>query len=197
VLSVVSRAVKPVPSEDLAFMAMIAHLGTIAVEREHRLRAARGVAEDLRHALVAQSDLLQEVLAGGSIEALAERLGEFLQCAVLVIDFSDNTLVAHGSPTPDALDAAAWYKLLADGEAERLIAQLRQSVTREEAGRVELPIAHGGRMLRLAGAVESLAVEAEKVGALVLFGEEQGGDLRRLTIDSAKFALSVQMMRRR
>lgn len=119
VLSLVCRALKPVPSEDLAFMAMIAHLGTIAVEREHRLRAARGVAEGLRHALVAQSDLLQEVLAGGSIEALAERLGKFLQCAVLVIDFSANALVANGSPVPDMFDAAAWCKLLAEGEADR------------------------------------------------------------------------------
>lgn len=195
VLSLVSRGLKPVPSEDLAFMAMIAHLGTIAVEREHRLRAARGVAEDLRHALVAQSDLLQEVLAGGSIEALAERLGEFLQCAVLVIDFSANTLVANGSPMPDLLDAAAWRRLLAEGEADRLIAQLRQGFGREQDSRIELSIALGARMLRLPAAIEPLAVEAEKVGALVLFGEEQGGDLRRLTIDSAKFALSVQMMR--
>ncbi len=37
VLSLISRESKPLPSDDLAYMGLIAHLGAIAVEREHRL----------------------------------------------------------------------------------------------------------------------------------------------------------------
>jgi DNA-binding PucR family transcriptional regulator len=195
VLSLVSRSVKPVPPQDLAFMGMIAHLGAVAVEREHRLRAERRIADDLRHALVAQSDLLQEVLSGGSAEVLGERLGEFLQCAVLVVDFSANLLVASGSPRPGAFDEAGWREILAAGQADRVIAHLKHGVAREGAGTTELPVAHDGRTLKLAAVVEPLMVEAETVGALVLFGGEHSDDLRRLTLDSAKFALSVQMMR--
>ena len=100
VLSLVSRDIKPLPSDDLVFMGMIAHLGAIAVEREHRLRAERGAAEEQRRALQAQGALLQAVLSGGSAEGLAARLHELLQCAVMVVDFADNGVVAAGSPVP-------------------------------------------------------------------------------------------------
>ncbi len=54
----------------------------------------------------------------------------------------------------------------------------------------------GDRHLHLTARVELLAVDEETVGALFLFPQENHvGDLDHLLLDSAKFALSVQMMR--
>lgn len=195
VLSLVSRAIKPLPSDDLAFMGMIAHLGAIAVEREHRLRAERRAADDQRRALHAQGGLLQEVLSGGSAEALAARLHELLQCAVLVVDFADSGLVAAGSPAPATFDESGWRGLLAAGQADVIVAAVREAVGGGEARAIGLVLQHAGGRLSLPAVIEPLSVDAETVGALVLFDEERGDDLRRLMLESAKFALSVQMMR--
>lgn len=195
VLSLISRESKPLPSDDLAYMGMIAHLGAIAVEREHRLRAERRAGEEQRRALHAQGALLQEVLSGGSAEALAARLTELLRCAVLVVDFAENRLVAAGSPIPASYDEAAWRVMLASGQAEAIVATVRAVIGRGETMVAAITVEASGGKLALPALVEPLSVDAEVVGALVLFDAEPGGDLRRLMLDSAKFALSVQMMR--
>ncbi|MGO4283448.1 helix-turn-helix domain-containing protein [Bosea sp. TAB14] len=195
VLSLISRDIKPLPSDDLAFMGMIAHLGAIAVEREQRLWAERRAAEEQRRALHAQGALLQEVLSGGSADALAARLDELLRCAVLVVDFAENGLVAAGSPAPVSYDEAAWRTLLATGQADPVIATVKAAVADGEAKIGSISIDAGGGKLVLPALIEPLSVDADIVGALVLFDAEPGDDLRRLMLDSAKFALSVQMMR--
>lgn len=195
VLSLASRDIKPLPSDDLAFMAMIAHLGAIAVEREHRLRAERRTAEEQRRALHAQGALLQAVLSGGSAEALAARLHELLQSAVLVVDFADNGLVAAGSPVPASHDEGAWRAMLATGQADAIVTTVRAAVGRGDAKGTSIAFEAGGKKLALPVVVEPLSVDAEIVGALVLFEAERGDDLHRLMLESAKFALSVQMMR--
>ena len=128
VLSLVSREIKPLPSDDLAFMGLIAHLGTIAVEREHRLRAERRAAEEQRRALRAQGALLQEVLSGGSAEALAARLTDLLRCAVLIVDFAENGLVAAGSPMPASRDEAMWPAILASDQADAIVATVKAAI---------------------------------------------------------------------
>ncbi|PTM42888.1 helix-turn-helix domain-containing protein [Bosea sp. 124] len=195
VLTLASRVVKPLPSDDLAFMGMVAHLGAIAVEREHRLRAERHAAEEQRRALHAQGGLLQEVLSGGSTEALAARLHELLQCAVMVVDFADNGLVAEGSPVPDSYDAVGWKGVLEAGQADAIVSTVRAAAGRGDTKPTTIALDAAAGRLTLAAVIEPLSVDAEIVGALVLFEEGEGDDLRRLMLESAKFALSVQMMR--
>lgn len=195
VLSLISRESKPLPSDDLAYMGMIAHLGAIAVEREHRLRAERRAGEEQRRALHAQGALLQEVLSGGSTDALAVRLNELLRCAVLVVDFAENGLVAAGSPVGASHDEAAWRALLASGQADAIVTTVKAAAGRSEAKETTISVEIGGGKRALPALIEPVSVDAEVVGALVLFDAAPGDDLRRLMLDSAKFALSVQMMR--
>lgn len=195
VLSVVSRAVKPVSDDELAFMGMIVHLGAIAVEREHRLRQQAQEAEQLQGALQTQSALLQEVLSGGSNAALMKRLAELLQYPVIVVDFSANELLATTSPLAEIYSDEAW-RLLVEGEmAEIIIASARAATKEGRAGETALDIERGGRRPRLPAHVEPLEVDGQIVGCLLVFGEWREEALRRLMLDSAKFALSVQMMR--
>ncbi|TCT04780.1 helix-turn-helix domain-containing protein [Aquabacter spiritensis] len=195
VLSLISRALKPLPSDDLAFMGMIVHLGAIAVEREYRMLAERRAADEQRRALHAQGGLLEVVLSGGSTEQLAARLQELLYCAVLVVDFGENGLVAAGSPIPLILDEKGWRDLLAAGHADSVVAAVRQAAGRGETKQITLDLNHAGGGLKLTAAIEPLSVDGQTVGALVLLDEERGGDLHKLMLESAKFALSVQMMR--
>lgn len=197
VLNVVSRDIQDVSADDLAFMSMIVHLGGIAVEREHRLRAQRQAAEQLQNALQTQTMLLQAVLSGGSTVALSTMLAELLPDAILVVDFAGNALAASRSPAPLRFDDAAWQRGLDGAIGAQITAAARDAVA---AGRTEplgLRLDDGNERLQITARIEALDVDGQAVGALVVFPEagESGGDLQRLLLDSVKFALSVQMMR--
>lgn len=197
VLNVISRDIQDVSADDLAFMGMIVHLGGIAVEREHRLRAQRQAAEQLQNALQAQTMLLHEVLSGGSTAALSAMLAELLPEAILVVDFAGNALVASRSPTPLRFDDAAWQRALDGAIGAQITVAARDAVAAGRAEPMGLSLDDGAQRLQITARIEALDVDGQAVGALVIFPEagKGGGDLQRLLLDSVKFALSVQMMR--
>jgi DNA-binding PucR family transcriptional regulator len=191
VLTVASRKVTEVSADDLAFMATIVHLGAIAVDRAHRHRAEVATAEQMRRALGAQSSLLQEVLAGGSTDTLTAMLGDLLNAPVLVIDFFASSLAGFLSPLPDH-DNAAWRQMLDGAPGRQLLGDVREAVAHRRSGTLTLRL---GEKISLDAQIEPLMVDDEAVGALLTFDKPNEGDLRKLLIDSAKFALSVQLMR--
>lgn len=192
VLSVASRKVTEVSAEDLAFMATIVHLGAIAVDRAHRHRAELAAAGQLRHVLAAQSSLLTEVLAGGSTDALTAMLGDLLDGPGLVLDFFAGSLVGFVSPVPDVYNDAAWRKMLGGAIGRQLLADVREAVSFRRTGTVKLRV---GDIPALDAQIEPLMVDDEAVGALLTFGKPDQSDLHKLLVESAKFALSVQLMR--
>jgi DNA-binding PucR family transcriptional regulator len=192
VVSVASRKVTDVSAEDLAFMATIVHLGTIAVDRAHRHRAELAAAEQLRRVLGAQSSLLREVLDGGSTDALTAMLGDLLNAPVLVLDFFASSVVGFVSPIPEVHDDASWRLMLDGAPGRQLLSDVRDAIKYRHAGTLALRM---GEELALDAQIEPLMVDDEAVGALLTFGKPDEGDLRKLLIESAKFALSVQLMR--
>jgi DNA-binding PucR family transcriptional regulator len=192
VLAVASRKVVDVSADDLAFMAIIVHLGAIAIERAHRHRAQLAAAGQLRHVLGAQSSLLQEVLAGGSIDTLTAMLGDLLSAPVLVLDFFASSLLASASPVPGVHDDAAWRLMLEGATGRQILGDVRDAVTTRRAETITL---HLGEKLSLDARIEPLMVDDEAVGALLTFDKSDANDLQKLLIESAKFALSVQLMR--
>jgi DNA-binding PucR family transcriptional regulator len=191
VLAVASRKVVDVSADDLAFMAIIVHLGAIAIERAHRHRVQLAAAEQLRRVLGAQGSLLQEVLAGGSIETLTAMLGELLSAPVLVLDFFASSLLVSASPVPGVHDDA-WRLMLEGAAGRQILGDVRDAVTTRRAETITL---HLGDKLSLDARIESLMVDDEAVGALLTFDKSDANDLQKLLIESAKFALSVQLMR--
>ncbi len=197
VMNVISRQIVEVSADDLAFMGMVVHLGSIAVEREHQLRHERQTADRVRGALRTQTSLLEAVLSGSSTEDLAAMLADRLPDPVVVVDFAANLLVASRSPAPATLDDAAWRDRLDGDEGARIAAAVRDAVT---SGRDEV---HGLRLgetrgfSNLTASVEALSVDGQAVGGLLIFRQPGavGNDLERLLLDSVKFALSVQLMR--
>jgi DNA-binding PucR family transcriptional regulator len=173
-------------------MAIIVHLGAIAIERAHRHRAQLAAAEQLRRVLGAQSSLLQEVLAGGSIDTLTAMLGDLLSAPVLVLDFFASSLLASASPVPGVHDDGAWRLMLEGATGRQILGDVRDAVTTRHAATITL---HLGDTLSLDARIEPLMVDDEAVGALLTFDKSDANDLQKLLIESAKFALSVQLMR--
>lgn len=192
VLSVASRSVRDVNEDDLTFISAVVHLGSIAVDRALRQRAQHESHQRLQNALEAQRRLLRDVLAGGSVEQLTSTLADLLSGPVLVIDFFANHLVGARSPVPGSMDDAAWKRCLSGAFGRETVAMVRESIQRHRQMTVELALT---RALSVRALIEPLKVDDELVGALLTFGNEGAGDLHQLMLESARFALSVQMMR--
>ncbi|TPM27561.1 helix-turn-helix domain-containing protein [Mesorhizobium sp. B2-3-5] len=194
VLTVVSREITEVSAEDIAFIGMIVHLGEIAVEKQHRLRQEKQAGERLQRALLAHTTLLQQALSEGSVVSLAEKVGELLPNPVVVIDFHANLVVAGRSPSEAHFDAATWQQAVS-GVLNRQIFKVARGAS--EARQSETLFVDGGaHRLKLSVRIEPLTIDDEVVGALMIFPTpQQSGQLDQMLLDSAKFALSVQMMR--
>ena len=194
VLTVVSREITEVSAEDIAFIGMIVHLGEIAVEKQHRLRQEKQAGERLQRALAVHTSLLQQALSEGSVAALADKVGELLPNPVVIIDFHANLVVAGRSPSEAHFDAAAWQQAVG-GALNRQIVKVARGAS-EARQNETLFVDDGKHRVRLSVRIEPLTIDDEVVGALMIFPTpQQSGQLDQMLLDSAKFALSVQMMR--
>ncbi len=196
VLSVISRQVTEVEEDALDFLGTILHLGTIAVEHEHRLAVHRRTADRLKRALTTHTSLLEHVLTDGSVSSLSAMVGALLPNPVVVVDLTTSQIVAGRSPDPDRFDDAAWQEAAQNRFARQLTRAARDAADRRAPGAASLVLDDGSRQFRLSARIEPMFVDLQLVGAMIVFPTATDfGDLDHLMLDSAKFALSVQMMR--
>lgn len=196
VLSVIARTVTEVTDDDLAFLGTIIHLGAIAVEKQHRLAAERLASARLDRALTAHTSLLEHVLSDGSVSSLAAMVGRLLPDPLVVVDFTANQVIAGRSPLAGDFDDAAWQEAASTVLARALAKAARDAVERGSTDTAAIFLNDGNRQLRVSARVESLTVDRQLVGALMIFpASSASGERDQLMLDSAKFALSVQMMR--
>jgi len=196
VLSLQSRAIVDVTEDDLAMLGTIIHLGAIAIDKARRISLEQAVAERLRSTLDAHSALMRQVLGDGSVESAAAMIGRLLDAPTLVMDLCANLIVPGRSPRPDLMDEAAW-RTATRGEFARSLLREARALTGDPRGEGRsLLLNHEGTNLALPARIEPLFVDREPVGALIVFAEAGGfGELDPLLLESAKFALSVQLMR--
>lgn len=196
VLSVVSREITTVTEESLAFLGMIVHLGAIAVEREHRLHRERQASERLQRVLKVHTSLLEKVLADGSVSSLSAMVGNMLPNPLVVVDFTANQIIAGCSPSTEHYDDAAWQAAAIGPLARQLTKAARDAIERFGDSSGNLFLDDGSTRLNLTARLEPLTVDGQLVGALIVFPTSRAfNDLDQLLLDSARFALSVQMMR--
>lgn len=196
VLSVISRTLMDVSEEDRVFLGMIIHLGAIAVERQRQLEAERRAAERLQQALHVHTTMLEHVLGGGSVTSLSLMVGDQLPNPVIAVDFTANQVVAGRSPDPASFDDNAWQAAVAGVLSVQITKAAQESLRSALRSTVNLFLDDGQRQFTLRAQIEPLMVDHELVGALVLFPVAAPvNELDLLMLESAKFALSVQMMR--
>lgn len=196
VLSVIARQVTEVTDGDLAFLGTIIHLGAIAVEREHRLDAQKRSAQRLDRALNAHTSLLEHVLSDGSVSSLSAMVGMLVPNPTVVVDFTANQLIAGRSPSAAQYDDPAWQEAATTVLARQLMKVARDAVEHGSTEATSLFLDDGSKRFRVTARIEPLTVDMQLVGALIIFPSARDfSDLDLLILDSAKFALSVQMMR--
>jgi DNA-binding PucR family transcriptional regulator len=196
VLSVISRTLMDVSEEDRVFLGMIIHLGAIAVERQRQLEAEHRAAERLQQALHVHTTMLEHVLGGGSVTSLSLMVGDQLPNPVIAVDFTANQVVAGRSPDPALFDDNAWQAAVAGVLSVQITKAAQESLRSALRSTVNLFLDDGQRQFTLRAQIEPLMVDHELVGALVLFPVAAPvNELDLLMLESAKFALSVQMMR--
>jgi purine catabolism regulator len=195
VLSVISRQITEVSDADLAFLGTIIHMGAIAVEREHRLDAEKKAAQRLERALNAHTSLLDHVLRDGSVAPLSAMVGRMLPNPTVVIDFTANQVIP-GRPPNGMYTEATWQEAVLGSLAKPLMKAARDAVERGTTDTATLFLDDGTQRFRITTRIEALMVDNQLVGALIIFPtSREFSDLDLLMLDSAKFALSVQMMR--
>ncbi|MEH6348833.1 MULTISPECIES: helix-turn-helix domain-containing protein [Pseudomonas] len=196
VLSVISRTLMDVSEEDRVFLGMIIHLGAIAVERQRQLEAERRAAERMQQALKVHTTMLEHVLGGGSVTSLSLMVGDQLPNPVIAVDFTANQVVAGRSPDTALFDDNAWQAAVAGVLSVQITKAAQESLRSALRNTVNLFLDDGQRQFTLRAQIEPLMVDHELVGALVLFPVAVPvNELDLLMLESAKFALSVQMMR--
>jgi len=195
VLSVISRQITEVSQDDLAFLSAIIHMGAIAVDREHRLEAEKRSAQRLERALQAHTSLLEHVLSDGSVAPLSAMVGMMLSNPTVVVDFTANQVIA-GRPPNALYDEAAWQEAVSTVFARPLMKTAREAIGQGMSDSASIFLDDGNQRFKISARIEALMVDNQLVGALIIFPTlREFSDLDNLMLDSAKFALSVQMMR--
>lgn len=196
VLSVISRHIKDISEEDLAFLGMIVHLGAIAVAREHQLEAQRLAAERLQQALRVHTTLLEHVLAENSVSSLSLMVGSLLPNPVVAVDFNANQVIAGRSPDALLFDDLGWQNAVSGRLSAQITKVCQEALGTSVRDSIQLFLEDGPRSLTFKARIEPLTIDHELVGALVLFALDTSlSELDQIMLESAKFALSVQMMR--
>ncbi|WP_342640895.1 helix-turn-helix domain-containing protein [Rhodoligotrophos ferricapiens] len=196
VLSLQSMQVVDVTENELAFLETIVHLGAIAIDKAKRLQAEQAFAERLQSTLSAHSSLMQRVLSDGSVTSATSVIGKLLLNPIVVVDLTANLVVAERPPRADLCDDAAWQAAM-HGNVGRQFTEAARNIVSTRPGEIsDLTVTLGNKPVRLSAMIEPLIVDGNMVGALFVFPRmEDFSDLDHLLLDSAKFALSVQMMR--
>ncbi len=196
VLSVLSHQIKEAAEDDLAFLGMIVHLGAIAVAREHQLEAQRLAAEQLQQALRVHTTLIEHVLAQNSTSSLSLMVGSLLPTPVVAVDFNANQVIAGRSPDALRFDDLGWQKAAAGAMSAQIIKSCHDALNSSIRDSVPIFLDDGSGGLTFKVRVEPLTIDNELVGAIILFALDTSlGELDQIMLESAKFALSVQMMR--
>ncbi|WP_166802330.1 helix-turn-helix domain-containing protein [Microvirga pakistanensis] len=196
VLSVQSSKVIDVTESNLALLQTIVHMGAIAVEKAHRLAAENAFAARLQGTLSANAALMQQVLSNSSVASSAAMIGGILPNPVLAVDLTANLVVPGRSPKPGEIDDSAWEAMVRQTLSRQIIEMSRAVAQGRTAQTQDVLFRELKAPLILPTLIEPLFVDKEVVGALWIFPIKQDfSDLDHLLLDSAKFALSVQMMR--
>ncbi len=196
VLSVRSREIVAVNPSDIALLQFVVHLGEIAMKKAQSFSEEQAFGARLRSALASHGSLLDLVLADGSVEAAAEKTASMLPNPLLIVDLTSRRVRAERSPVPALIDDAAWREAIEGDDAQQFLdlAGRRFPAGRQDARDLDISVA--GHQLKVRAIACPLSVDGERVGVLIVFSRTSDfSDLDQLLLDSARFGLSVQMMR--
>ena len=187
-----SREIVQVSEAELAFLSTVTQLASIAVEKAKRVQLEQDRTQRLRRTVAISTELMENVLAEHSLEAVVGMVAAILPPA----DHRRSRgrhLNVRRSPAPKILGEGEWKRVV----IEELGRPLRTWSARGPAGRGPVvPWVDIAGLAKLQPVIEPLQVNGETVGGLIIFVPAEGlDDLDEILIHAARLALDVQLMR--
>lgn len=196
VLAASSREVETVSERDIAFLELVVHLGSIAIEKARSLREEQAFAKRLNAVMAGNAALLDRVLTDGSTSAVTALVAEVIRDPFVVVDLTSRRASFRRSPWPDSVSEEAWAAALEGGARADFLKLAYECAKATGFERREIVTRLGTQTLRRAGTMCPLRVDGSLVGALIVFGDgTEPGALDHLLTEGARLSLSIQMMR--
>ncbi|WP_426237569.1 helix-turn-helix domain-containing protein [Pararhizobium sp. DWP1-1-3] len=195
VLTLVSREIKSLSPDDLALIKLIVQLGTIALEKQRNILDQQKAVEQKQEVLARHTQWMEQALSDDSVKNLAAVIGPALNQPMLVIDSTTNTVLPGRSPDPRYFDDREWGEYVERELATRIQSVCREGLKNATSAKVDLSYARGTQNFSTIARLRLLEIDGQSAGALCLLGDEDIQEMDLLLIESAKQALSVQLMR--
>jgi purine catabolism regulator len=181
-----------VSETELAFLSAVTQLASIAVEKAKRVRLEQDRALRLRQTIEISSLLMELVLSEGSMDALVEMVATVVPHPLVIADLAAGTFGVRRSPAPSTMSEQEWRRSVRGALASDIVDLVRASAPSSFKISQSLVV----HTVTLHPLVEPLRVHNETVGALIIFPSDEGlDDLDAMVAQSAKLALSAQLMR--
>lgn len=196
ILSVQSREPVDVTDRELSFLGMVGNLAAIAVDKAVRIQSERDAAARLRRTVDAYTEVMEPALAGGEIGDVVSGLEHILDVPWLVVDMTTGTVLASRSPIADVVGDDAWREW-ATGAGRRVLFEIgRDALPHVLPALKEVPVEIFSAHYLIKTEVQSILVDGETVGALLLFNDEPvADDLDQLRMQTVRLALGAALMR--
>jgi purine catabolism regulator len=154
------------------------------------------LARRLRQTIDISTQLMEHVLAEGSMDTVVEVVAAVIPYPLIVLDLAAGTFSVRRSPLPKLMGELEWKRSVNEQLSSELVELVRSSgVSGFRTGRM-LAVRHGAKTATLHPVVEPLRVHDETVGGLVIFPSgNRLDDLDAMVAQAAKLALNVQLMR--
>ncbi|MDY0885512.1 helix-turn-helix domain-containing protein [Dongia soli] len=190
VLSVHAHEVRKVDAEETAFLETVALLGSLAVEKAHRLWLEAQQNDSLRQALEIHQHAMERVLTTEDTEAFIELCRRYLDRTLLLVDLTTNQVTSAGDTTglnwPDRV-APATFRQLAQIVREAEIGQF------EQLRRLSL-LGYG----EIDAIVEPCTAGGDVLGGILLLSDDRALDaVEALTAQELRAAFAMLLLRRR
>jgi DNA-binding PucR family transcriptional regulator len=190
-----SREIVQVSEAELAFLSTVTQLASIAVEKAKRVQLEQDRTQRLRRTVAISTELMENVLAEHSLEAVVGMVAAILPHPLIIADLAAGTFNVRRSPAPKVLGEGEWKRVVVE-ELGSAIADLVRSAGRSgqrTGGALAVGITG---LAKLQPVIEPLQVNGETVGGLIIFAPAEGlDDLDEILIHAARLALDVQLMR--
>jgi sugar diacid utilization regulator len=191
-----ARQCVDVDEEELDFLATIAHLGAIAVNKAKSLKTERMFSARLQRTLDLNATLFARVLAGVSMAGIATIVESTLLHPLIIIDFTSDEFYIGRSPEPGLINERRWAELVRGKLAKELFGLVQRVAPSEFRQLYALDLASAGIAVTRSVHAEPLKVDDETVGGIILFPKPVGlDDFDFLAAQEATFALSAQLIR--
>lgn len=194
VLSVHAHEVRKVDAEETAFLETVALLGSLAVEKAHRLWLEAQQNDSLRQALEIHQHAMERVLATEDSQAFVDLCRRYLDRTLLLVDLTTNQVTVAGDAQrlnwPDRVPPET-FRQFAQVVRDADIGQF------EQARRLSLLAnAKGGGEIE--AIVEPCIAGGDVLGGIVLLTEERALDaVEALAAQELRAAFAMLLLRRR